>query len=228
MPLSGSKKRKKTSGLTGLELRMAYQSLSKVKSLLETVTATDEASATDDSQVQESLTFELDFEETVIKLLLMMGSKLDGPQVRRILLTWPASSSLAGSFLLWHESWRPGQVEHHIWWFTRAEKRLQRASGCDWGVRKDRALVFRWAVSSPLCAAKAYSQSGECMRNTYNGSISQVEFIRMKQPPARGLIPFSFAHLQWCHRANDWCSISSTASRLQMSIPSASPPLEVT
>ncbi|KAF8797428.1 hypothetical protein BYT27DRAFT_7219210 [Phlegmacium glaucopus] len=70
------------SGLTGLELRMAYQSLISVKSFLKTITPTNEASATDDSQPQESLiTFESDFEETLTKMLQMMRSKLDGPQI---------------------------------------------------------------------------------------------------------------------------------------------------
>jgi len=78
-------KRKKMSGLTGLELRMAYQSLISVKSFLKTVTATNEASTSDDPQPQASLiTFELDFEETLTKMLQMMRSKLDGPQVCRI------------------------------------------------------------------------------------------------------------------------------------------------
>ncbi|CAA7261045.1 unnamed protein product [Cyclocybe aegerita] len=75
-------KRKKMSGLTGLELRMAYQSLISVKSFLKTLTATNEVGASDDPQVQENLiTFEPDFEETLTKMLHMMESKLDGPQV---------------------------------------------------------------------------------------------------------------------------------------------------
>jgi hypothetical protein len=72
-------KRKKTSGLTGLELRMAYNSLVNVKSML----FREDASA--DLQSQENLiTFEPDFEETLAKMLEMMQSKLDGPQVRHI------------------------------------------------------------------------------------------------------------------------------------------------
>jgi hypothetical protein len=72
-------KRKKTSGLTGLELRMAYNSLVNVKSML----FREDASA--DLQSQENLiTFDLDFEETLAKMLEMMQSKLDGPQVRHI------------------------------------------------------------------------------------------------------------------------------------------------
>ncbi|KAF8804113.1 hypothetical protein BYT27DRAFT_7108337 [Phlegmacium glaucopus] len=71
-------KRNETSGLTGLELRMAYQSLISIKSLLKTVTATNEVDASDDFQPQENLiTFEPDFEETLTKMLEMMGSKLD-------------------------------------------------------------------------------------------------------------------------------------------------------
>ena len=58
--------------------------------------------------------------------------------------------------------------------------------------RKVRALVFRRVVSSPLCAAKACSQSGECMRNIYNGSIPNVGFIRMKQPRAPWIDSFFF------------------------------------
>ncbi|KIL56190.1 hypothetical protein M378DRAFT_1038874 [Amanita muscaria Koide BX008] len=78
---TNTNKRKKTSGLTGLELRMAYQSLISVKSLLKTVTATNEVDASDDLQSQENLiTFEPDFEETLAKMLEMMKSKLDGPQ----------------------------------------------------------------------------------------------------------------------------------------------------
>ena len=57
-------KGKKTSGLTGLELRMAYQSLISFKSFLKTVTATNEVDASDDLQPQENLiTLEPDFEE---------------------------------------------------------------------------------------------------------------------------------------------------------------------
>jgi hypothetical protein len=67
---------------------MAYQSLISVKSSLKTVTATNETSATDDSRPQESLiAFESDFEETLTKMLQMMRSKLDGPQVCRIPLS---------------------------------------------------------------------------------------------------------------------------------------------
>ncbi|KAM6489310.1 hypothetical protein JOM56_015211 [Amanita muscaria] len=81
-PASNATNTKKTSGLTGLELRMAYQSLIRVKSLLKTVTATNEVDASDDLQSQENLiTFEPDFEETLAKMLEMMKSKLDGPQV---------------------------------------------------------------------------------------------------------------------------------------------------
>ena len=69
----------------GLELRMAYQSLISVKSLLKTVSATNEVDASDDLQSQENLiTFEPDFEETLAKMLEMMQSKLDGPQIRHI------------------------------------------------------------------------------------------------------------------------------------------------
>jgi hypothetical protein len=50
----------------------------------------------------------------------------------------------------------------------------------------------------------------------------------MKQPHAPGSIPSSSAHLQWCHRASSWCSVSSTASPLQLSNLPVSPPLEVT
>jgi hypothetical protein len=65
-------KRKKTSGLTGLELRMAYNSLVNVKSML------FREDASTDLQSQENLiTFDLDFEETLAKML-------DGPQVRHI------------------------------------------------------------------------------------------------------------------------------------------------
>jgi hypothetical protein len=79
---TNTNKRKKTSGLTGLELRMAYQSLISVKSLLKT---TNEVDASGDLQLQENLiTFEPDFEETLAKMLEMMKSKLDGPQVRCI------------------------------------------------------------------------------------------------------------------------------------------------
>lgn len=88
MPASNAantNKRKKTSGLTGLELRMAYQSLISVKSLLNTVSATNEVDASDDLQSKENLiTFEPDFEETLERMLEMMQSKLDGPQVRHI------------------------------------------------------------------------------------------------------------------------------------------------
>jgi len=82
-----SNKRKKTSGLTGLELRMAYQSLISVKSFLKTVTPMNETGASDDPHPQEDLiTFEPDFEDTLTKMLQMMKSKLDGPQVRRTTL----------------------------------------------------------------------------------------------------------------------------------------------
>ncbi|KAF8327639.1 hypothetical protein F5887DRAFT_1083685 [Amanita rubescens] len=82
---TNTNKRKKTSGLTGLEPRMAYQSLISVNSLLKTVSATNEVDASDNLQSQENLiTFEPDFEETLAKMLEMMQSKLDGPQVRHI------------------------------------------------------------------------------------------------------------------------------------------------
>ena len=59
---------------------MAYQSLTSVKSLLKTVSATNEVDASDDLRSQENLiTFESDFEETLEKMLEMMQSKLDGP-----------------------------------------------------------------------------------------------------------------------------------------------------
>ncbi|KIJ92858.1 hypothetical protein K443DRAFT_647776 [Laccaria amethystina LaAM-08-1] len=51
---------------------MAYQPLISVKSLLKTVSATNEP--------QENLTSEPDFEETLAKMLKMMQSKLDGSQ----------------------------------------------------------------------------------------------------------------------------------------------------
>ena len=82
MPLSqvlasnatNTNKCKETSGLTGLELRMAYQSLISVKSLLKTVTPTNEVDASDDVQSQENLiTIEPDFEETLLKMLEMIA-----------------------------------------------------------------------------------------------------------------------------------------------------------
>ena len=64
---------------------MAYQSLISVKSLLKTVSATNEVDASDDLRSRENLiTFEPDFEETLEKMLEMMQSKLDGPQVWHI------------------------------------------------------------------------------------------------------------------------------------------------
>ncbi len=64
---------------------MASQSLIGVKSLLKTVSATNEDDAFGDLQSQEHLiTFEPDFEETLAKMLEMMQSKLDGPQVHLI------------------------------------------------------------------------------------------------------------------------------------------------
>ena len=63
---------------------MAYRSLISVKPLLKTVTATNEVDASDDLQSQDLIAFEPDFEETLDKMLEMMKSKLDGPQVRRI------------------------------------------------------------------------------------------------------------------------------------------------
>lgn len=91
-------KRKKTSGLTGLELRLAHNSLEN----LMLVTTTDEASAESGNLI----TLEPDFEDLLKKILQMMKSKLDEPQARGISLTNMSlnpSSSLAGSFLLWRE-----------------------------------------------------------------------------------------------------------------------------
>lgn len=60
------------------------------------------------------------------------------------------------------------------------------------------------------------------------GAYLYVEFIRMKHPRGFGSIPSSSAHLQWCHRASSWCSVSSTTSHLQLSNLIVPPPLEVT
>lgn len=75
-----SRKRKKTSGLTGLELRMAHKSFTDIQSSLKVVTATNEDITSEDPQ-ENLIIFDPDFEETLSKLLQMMRSKLNGPQV---------------------------------------------------------------------------------------------------------------------------------------------------
>lgn len=63
-------KKRKTSGLSGLELRLAYQSL---KTLQNTIVFEEQEQADDDR--------EPDFAEVVTDLLEMMSARLDGPQV---------------------------------------------------------------------------------------------------------------------------------------------------
>lgn len=77
-----SKKRKKVSGLTGLELRMALTALQSVKTCLKEITPSDKD---DDAQSQsELLPFGSEFEDTLDKMLEMMQLKVGGPQVRYV------------------------------------------------------------------------------------------------------------------------------------------------
>lgn len=77
-----SKKRKKVSGLTGLELWMALAALQSVKMCLKEITPSDNE---DDTQLQsELLPFGSEFEDMLDTMLEMMQSKVDGPQVRHV------------------------------------------------------------------------------------------------------------------------------------------------
>lgn len=74
-----TKKRKKVSGLTGLELTIAYEWLHKLKKSLISV---DDDAATPQSDVSQlPATFDPVFEETLDTMISMMESKLKGPQV---------------------------------------------------------------------------------------------------------------------------------------------------
>lgn len=64
-------KKRKTSELSGLELRLAYRSLQSLQSTI--VLEEQEPSADDDEKP--------DFAELVAGLLEMMKTRLDGPQV---------------------------------------------------------------------------------------------------------------------------------------------------
>jgi hypothetical protein len=83
-----SKKRKKKSGLTGIELTIALAALKSVKSSLNQLSATTESDADDPQSQGDLTTFGSEFEDTVDKLLEMMQSKVEGPQV---CLTAPCS-----------------------------------------------------------------------------------------------------------------------------------------
>jgi len=63
--------KRKTSGLSGLELQLAYQSL---KTLQSTIVFEEQEPSADDDR-------EPDFAEVVTDLLEMMRARLDGPQV---------------------------------------------------------------------------------------------------------------------------------------------------
>lgn len=73
-PMSHSKKRK-LSGLSGLELRMAYDALRKLRAGFVLVDEESEPEADKNEPTPEG------FEEQVDTMLSMMGSKLHGPQV---------------------------------------------------------------------------------------------------------------------------------------------------
>lgn len=73
-PMSHSKKRK-LSGLSGLELQMAYNALCRLKSSFVLVDEESESEAVPNEPAPEG------FEEQVDTMLSMMGSKLHGPQV---------------------------------------------------------------------------------------------------------------------------------------------------
>jgi hypothetical protein len=78
-----SRKRKKTSGFSGLELRLAFESLNQFIS-----SASTPAIETNDTDNESSvITFEPDFMEAVSSVVQNMRTKLDEPQVCRIPLT---------------------------------------------------------------------------------------------------------------------------------------------
>jgi hypothetical protein len=81
--MANERKRKRTSGLTGLELRLAYNTLLKFKS---TLVPTDESNAdpTEITQGPEELV-PVDFKDTLDVMLAMMESKINGPHVYRII-----------------------------------------------------------------------------------------------------------------------------------------------
>ena len=68
-----SSKKRKLSGLTGLELRLAYQSLLKLKKSI--VYEESEESEESEEDPPES------FEEQLDRMLSLLGSRLEGPQV---------------------------------------------------------------------------------------------------------------------------------------------------
>ncbi len=80
---TSSRKRRRVSGLTGLELRLAYNSLIKVKESLQEIsvpTSDDEASEVPENP-QGLIAMPTSFEEALHTMLTMMESKLDGPHV---------------------------------------------------------------------------------------------------------------------------------------------------
>lgn len=79
---TSSRKRKRISGLTGLELRLAYNSLIKVKESLQEISVpTGDADVSEVSENQGLIAMPSSFEEALHTMLTMMESKLDGPHV---------------------------------------------------------------------------------------------------------------------------------------------------
>ena len=69
-------KKRKLSGLSGLELQLAYSSLLKLKKTIVYEESEEDSEADPNEPAQES------FEQQVDTMLSLLGSKLEGPQVR--------------------------------------------------------------------------------------------------------------------------------------------------
>lgn len=75
------KKRKKVSGLTGLELRIALTALKSVKASLAPRDNPDVDAPQPSPSECELIALGFEFEETLDRMVAMMQSKVDGPQV---------------------------------------------------------------------------------------------------------------------------------------------------
>lgn len=162
---------------------MAYHS---VKSLLETVSATNDVDGSDDWQSQENIiTFEPEFEETLAKILAMMQSKLDRDGA-------PASK---------HDL--PHHLLQALSFSGMAEEVLSKLN-----IKLSGSLKLKSDYNVRVAATERLGMTSEhwSSEGLYRHLCVLQKLVPRAARVPSGSIPFSSAHLQWCHKAGSWFS----------------------
>lgn len=160
-------KRRKRSGLSGVEL---HQTIQVIKGLIDKWRV-EEAAAEEDEEADDQKGSEVSQLQDVLE---MLTTKLDGPQVwvSQICRKPQAERSTLDLLVLYHVRRTSRQYEHILVRCTQVEPRFSIARSGDRFCWRGPTLVCRWTVSPPLFPEASCSTYGKYTRCRIQGIFS--------------------------------------------------------